>query len=367
MMRRMPSREAGSLPLALLAAIVIGGLIVALYGVIMSGVRSSARDRDLAAAIQVADAGLQEAFVALQQVEEGEPPDCDTNGDGSCNGTLRDGSPYRWEYEVLGERLWRVTSVGTHNDHTRAVRAQIGERPLFGAAIVTDDKFTYNGGGGGTDPFPIGGFQDLVFNGSNTGASISTLFLYGEENLPSGSYPDPDTWERTKGPDLWNIAEAAFATGGVCDGQSETISASGGGPIVLERRVYCLTGELDLKSDVVLESGEGPTVIYIQSGGMTVGPSDVNKDGDAVDLQIYVGADSVRMNGNFNVSAAIYAPNSSCVSNGQGGGGFAGGMICNEVDLNGNFDYDPSITAIVDDTFAIRGWHEEPSAASDAP
>lgn len=362
MMRRTYSDQRGSIPLAILASIVIGGVIVALYAVTMSGVRSSGRDRDLAAAIQVADAGLQEAFIALQGVEDSsERPACDTDADDACTGSLRDGSTYRWEYEVLGLRLWRVTSVGQHNGEVRAVRSQIGERPLFGAAIVTDDRFTYNGGGTGTDPFPVGGFQDMIFNGGNTGNYISTLFLYGDENVPTGSYPDPDTWERTAGPDLPNIALDAFADPELCRGESHTLTDP------IERRVYCLTGAMDISSDTTLEPGDDPAIIYIESGGMSMGPRELNHGGDAVDLQIYIGSGDVTMHGNFNASAAIYAPTSNCYSNGQGGGGFAGGMICNEVTLRGNMRYDPTVTTIIDDTFAIRGWHEEPAAASAMP
>ena len=355
--------QAGSIPLTILISIVIGGAVAALFLVVRSGVLTSGRDRDFNAAVQVADAGLQEAFVELLQLELGESaPACDTNGDGSCEGAMQDGSPYRWEYDQIATRMWTVTSVGTFGGSTRAVQAEIGERPLFAAAIISDLQFTYNGGGTGTTPFPMGGFQDFWFTG-NTGNYIEQLFLYGDDNEPSGpGAPDSDKWERTPGPDLPNLGAEAFESGGVCEGESDSLT----NPLVYGE-TYCLTGTANFGSNTTItgNADDGPVQIYVQSGGMTVGPRQVNEGGEAFDLQIYVGAGNVVMNGNFRVSAAIYAPKSACTSNGQGGGGFAGGMICNTVTLNGNFRYDPTIEAIVDDTFSVRGWREEPSRAQD--
>lgn len=364
MNRSASSSELGSLPLVLIASIAIGGVVLALFYVVQSGVTSARNDRNFAGAIQVADAGLQHAFVELQDLEAGETPACDTNGDGACSGSLNDGSAYEFEYEPTAERRWTVTSRGTSGDSVRAVQASVGESPLFGAAIVSDESFKYNGGGSGTDPFPVGGFKKMNFTG-NTGDYIETLFLYGTDNEPDGpGAPDTDKWERTPGPDLPNLGAKAFETGGVCEGKSESL------PSHLERRIYCLTGTANFQSNTTVAPAAAvdpdPVQIYVQSGGMSVGPRNVNDGGEAVDLQIYIGAGEIVMNGNFRVTAAIYAPKSACTSNGQGGGGFAGGMICNTVTLNGNMRYDPTIEQIVDDEYAISGWSEQPGLARQA-
>ena len=356
--------QSGSIPLAILASIVIGGAVVALFLVVQSGVMTSGRDRDFNAAVQVADAGLQDAFVELMAVEIGETaPACDTDGDGTCEGTMQDGSAYRWEYTQIASRMWTVTSVGSFGASTRAVQAEIGERPLFGAAIVTDERFRYNGGGFGTDPFPVGGFQEMIFNGGNLSSYISQLLLYGENNEPSGSgAPDVGKWLRTAGPELPNLGAEAFAENGVCEGESDSLTNP-----LMRGEIYCLTGQADFKQDTVVagDHDKGPVRIYVQSGGMSVGPIQLNAAGDAFDLQIYIGAGDAVWRGNASVSAAIYAPKSACTSNG-GPGGFSGGVICNTFTLNGNFDYDPTVEAIIDDTFAIRGWREEPSEAQEA-
>lgn len=364
-------RESGSLPLVMIASIAIGGVVLALYFIVQSGVGTARTDRDFASAIQVADAGLQQAFVELQEVDFGELPACDPGNTGRCTGYMKDGNRYDFEYEQTGGRMWTVTSWGTHGETTRAVQAGVGEAPLFGAAIVSDQAFDYNGGGTGTEKFPVGGFQKMNFTG-NTGDYIETLFLYGEDNAPSGpGAPDPDKWERTPGPDLPNLGAQAFEPGGACDGAE-------GEPLTnpLERRVYCLTGTANFNTNMTVKVQDPPPLpdeeptpveIYVRSGGMSVGPRDINHGGDAVDLQIYIGAGDVSMHGNFQVSAAIYAPKSACTSSGMGGGGFAGGMICNTVTLRGNMRYDPTIEQIVDDVFAIRGWSEEPGLSASAP
>jgi hypothetical protein len=351
------TQQAGSIPLALLAAIVIGGVIVALYAVTMSGVRSSARDRDLSAAIHVADAGLQEAFVALQATNLGDRPACDVDSDGTCSGTLRDGSAYSWQYEVLGARLWRVTALGEHNDQARVVQADIGQRPLFAAAVVTRRSFTYNGAGNGAS-FPVGAFGAVTTNGTNARDSILELLLYDDnENIPGGGSPIPPTkWVSAAGPDLPNLGLAAFEDGGVCAGGTESLT----NPI--ERRTYCLNGATSLRN-VTLASGDDPAIIYIQGGGLDL--DSINVGGDAEDLQFYVGEGDVVMSGNAQASAAVYAPASSCTFNGNPS--FDGGIICNDLTLNGNFGYDDSVTNISEDTFAIRGWHEQAPSAFALP
>lgn len=357
--------EHGSLPLVLLAAIVLGGVIAVLFGTVSTSVESTRRDRDFAAAIQVADAGLQQAFVELQAIDvenvapEDRRPACDPTGTGVCAGTLKDGSEYAWGYEQgAADRAWLVTSVGSRGETVRTVQATVGERALFPAAVVAKSEFNYNGAAGNPPPFAVGGFQDMNFTGVDSGANISKLFLYGDDNEPSGTHaPTSDTWERTQGPDLPNIAEEEFATGGLCHEQSDTLEAE-----LVHGQVYCLTGSADFNVDTAItgDPTAGPVQIYVQAGGVTVGPRTVNGDGAAADLEIYVGAGSVTLSGNFTMKAAIYAPTSACNSNGQGAGGFAGAMVCNTVTLNGNWRFDPTVGAITDDIFAISGWSEEP-------
>jgi len=362
--RTLPD-ERGSLPLVLLAAIVLGGVVAVLFGAVSTSVESTRRDRDFAAAIQVADAGLQQAFVELQaiDVELLDPADrrpaCDPTGTGVCSGTLKDGSEYAWSYvQGAADRVWQVTSVGSRGETVRTVQAMVGERALFPAAVVAKSEFNYNGGAGNPPPFAVGGFDEMNFTGVNTGANISTLFLYGDDNEPTGNHaPSSDRWERTRGPDLPNIAEEEFAPGGVCHEQSDAL-----GPELVHGQVYCLTGGADFNVNTAItgDPAAGAVQIYVQSGGLTLGPRTVNGAGTAADLEIYVGAGSVTLSGNFTMKAAIYAPTSACSSNGQGGGGFEGAMICNTVTLNGNWRYDPTVGAITDDTFAISGWSEEP-------
>ena len=355
--------QAGSIPLVLLASIVIGGVIVSLFAVTQSGMRSSERDRDLAAAIHVADAGLQDAFVQLQATAPGQRPACDTDGDGICSGTLQDGSHYRWEYDLLSGRLWRVTSIGEYRNQARVVQADVGQRPLFDAAIVTRTNFEYNGGGRGAN-FIVGAFGSITTNGTSANESVQQVLLYGGDDQPEPSGGQPITterWQRMEGPHLPNRGLKAFQEDGVCHPDSEEdVFEQLSDPI--ERGTYCLTGAPELRRKE-LAAGDDPVIIYIQGGGLTL-PT-INEEGPASDLQFFVGAGDVTMSGSAAAAATIYAPNSVCTFN--GGTTFDGAMICNDVTLNGNFGFDHSAADISDDVFGIRGWHEQGTPVNAMP
>lgn len=110
-----PRTHQGSIPLALLVIIVVGGVVVTLFSVVRLGTQTAGRDRDFAAAIQVADAGIQDAYLMLLSLtpEELEDPstviDCTpppgaptpTPSGGICQVPLEDGG-YTFSFERRG-------------------------------------------------------------------------------------------------------------------------------------------------------------------------------------------------------------------------------------------------------------------------
>ena len=359
-------QEQGSIPLTILAAIVLGGLVVALFATVQVGTTAAGRDRDFHQAIQVADAGIQEAYVVLRGVQPGDDPPCDTYGDGFCTGALGDGSPYRWTYERIGEFLWNVESIGEYRGVERSVHARIGKTPLFEVAMLTRRYFTYNGGGGGTDPFVVGTFGDATLNGTPAINSIAAIVLFGEGphniNVPPETVPQQ---QNAEDPDLPNIGLKAFDEGGICDGEPfyPVYPADVPNPGV-RGEIYCV-GRINFgNSDHVLTGpSDQDVMIFVDPSGASAlsmtGNGSVNWDlpRDASQLQIYVGGGDVTVGGSSRIAAAIWAPASACTSN--GGTSVAGAMVCNTATLNGNFSYDAQVEQIEATEFRIRGWREE--------
>ena len=59
--------------MVLLAMIVLGGVVAALFGYVSTGQRTARQDRDFNQAIQVADAGIQTAFSDLAVADPDDP------------------------------------------------------------------------------------------------------------------------------------------------------------------------------------------------------------------------------------------------------------------------------------------------------
>ena len=364
--------EDGSLPLVLLAAIVLGGLIVSVSLTVTSGSRSAVADRDYHYAVQVADAGIQEAFMELRDLGPDERPACDTNEDGTCDGQLTDGSPYTWTYERLSEKRWNVRSEGTHREATRFVEADIGETPLFDVALLAKSAFTYNGGGGGTDPFAAGTFEDATLNGNPAIDSVGQLMLYGDGPHNVNVSPDEVPQEYAKQPVLNNIAMDAFAPGGICDGEPYYEVFPEDSPDAHPRHgeVYCV-GKADFGNSnhpMTGSSEDGPAMIFVDQGGATAvsaaGNGSVNwgSDHSPSNLQIYVAEGDVTISGSSSFGASVWAPASACTSN--GGTEIEGAMVCNSITLNGDFSFDPDIDEITDDEHSISNWREESSGTT---
>jgi hypothetical protein len=357
--------ERGSIPLTIVAAIILGGIVVALFATTTRGVESARRDRDWHQAIQVADAGIQQAYVVLADLQPDEEIATCDDGDGICRGELSDGSTYAWSYERIGPFLWDVQSIGEFGGSERAVHAEVGQQPLYEAAILTRRRFTYNGAGEGNDPFAVGTFEEAIINGTPAINSLAQIMLFGEGphyvNLPPETVPQ----ETAAAPSLPNIALQAFDEGGVCETQPYYSVYPQDVPNPGERgQIYCVgrvefgngTHELTGPSDLEV-------VIFVDPNGATAvsqtGNGSVNwaSPRDASQLQIYVGGGDVTIGGNSRIAASFWAPASACTSN--GGTTIAGAMICNTATLNGNFGYDPRVEEIPGTEFKISGWREE--------
>ena len=376
------SSERGSLPIALLAAIIMAGVLVALFTVVSTGQDTAQRDRDVAAAFQVADAGLQEAFVDLisldfEEMEPTDPAPCknpspgSTVASGECSKVLPDGSEVVWEYEQVGEsRRWVVVSRGTFGRSMQVVRAEAGQTPAFSASIMSDTTITLNGMGTAVDgngcnlpsKFSMAAAGQITINGQG-GQCIEGVTVHQPAPAPDlgagggevevVNSPDPIDIPDLAGP-AWDDVD------GICFDPDSRPNIPGDGALTRGQE-YC-AGSLTIGNLSVGGDGNEPAIIYVQNDATPAMFANWNNTpgADAKDLQIHVaGGQGFNMGPNRNIRAAITAPNGPCVSNGQGTASFEGALACKSVTVNGKFDYDASVFEIMSGAFRLSLFSQE--------
>ncbi|MGH3665813.1 MAG: DUF7305 domain-containing protein [Egibacteraceae bacterium] len=127
-------QERGSIPLALLAVIVVAGLSAALVATVIGGQRATRFDQDYTEVLHSADAGLQDAVVRLNAGNL--PPAFVNDVDGrSYDVTTTQPAPNRWE----------ITSTSQQDGVNRTVVAEASEVPLFFFAVYARHGLAFNG------------------------------------------------------------------------------------------------------------------------------------------------------------------------------------------------------------------------------
>lgn len=395
MSQRFRPGEEGSLPLAMIVAIVLAGAVAVVFSIVMSGVASSGRDRDFASAIQVADAGLQEAYVVLGEViesdDEFEGVDCDQPDwfdgpndatHGACVGTLGADSEFDWEYTWdAAEDKYIVHSVGRYRNSARAVQMEVVSVMETQAAIVGDLGAGWSGGGNTlSEGIYVGTFGCFELPASSPEA-IAGVYYYGdnlEEHISTCWIPTataPDYYAGSMdGPDL-----TRDPAGDACSGmEDEDIHTNV--PEEVERgHSYCVRQAafppgFNIVGDGVEQEDEelDTTVrIYVYSpasnqdavlagtGGPTQTASDVNASGAADDLRVYVSHTSgdALFRPDADVSMHLWAPGSECQI--RPGGEFNGTITCEKVVIRGTYSFEADTDGIQDQVPTIQRWTEE--------
>jgi hypothetical protein len=384
------SHEAGSIPLTILATIVLGGIIVVLFASVNTGVKTSRNDRDFAQSVQIADAGIQDAYVnllraaAVLEANEDETldenllvgpmcPNPDLGSDidfGVCRGDVGEESTYTWTYAReggYGSRSWVVDSRGTYRDNTRQVRSSIGQQPIFKDALQARCGLDYNGAANVSDTFTIGTGCAMKFTSPASTGSVEKLTVYGTDGDDAASkyqgFPAEDIVYAGEDLVLEDLSAQAFDTG-PCrpDGGIATIGNIPRNP--QRGQTYCVTDFIVTNpgDNLVLQGApnpgpDGQVIVYVR-GNVNIQSKDVHANGDADELQIYASGPVVKIGGNPTVAATIWAPNAACDSNG-GSGGFAGALACKSIDINGNWKFDASSQSILSSTFKVGKWTEQ--------
>jgi hypothetical protein len=391
-MRRFQDSEDGSLPMVLLAAIVVGGLVAVLFADVSMGQRTARHDRDFNQSIQVADAGLQHAFTELATVDPDDTSLPSIGGELVRSGTIEDGD-WEWTAKRVGRTRWQVRSLGSFGGTTRVLEATIGPRQLFALAAFADLKLelrganeadSYNGTTWGTGNGAVGSNNEIVLRGNatvdwvmryaNATYSEKGIVVNGVESSDDPAYLPP-------------LGAEAYADGGVCH-EVDPIAYTGQFKLI-QGKTYCFTNvsfpagnhllvteaeSTDPTVSPVAIDPDGPTKIYIApSGNLSLGGQGntgctgaacVNIDPvdhpEATRLEIYLASGEVLANNHTKIAAGIYAPNSNC-SGPNAQGDVYGSIVCRTLDSKGGwqFHYDDRFNDVETEDFEIAGWREE--------
>jgi hypothetical protein len=150
--------DGGSLVIALLATIMVGGLTALFLATTITGQASARFDREFTAVVHPADAGIQEALFRLNasadlgnRLPAAAPPGvaCSAGSgfSGACHAGTLSASSYEWYAERIGTtREWRVYSSATRNGQRRNVSATFLEERRFFASAFANTSATFAGG-----------------------------------------------------------------------------------------------------------------------------------------------------------------------------------------------------------------------------
>ena len=381
--RHAAAADDGSIMLAMLAAIVVAGIVFATLTMVAGGERKTRSDQRYTAAIQGADAGVQDAFVQISRLA----PSATTVSLQSAAGVKVGDVTYTWTATRVSASAisWSVTSTGTGkfgtSSTTRTVKAMIAQSSLFPMAAFADSTINFNGNNGAVSyPDPgkgiVGTNTTLTLKGTSTSVDGLSLFdtdTAGSTNRCTGT-GCPAASTTVYSPQKLDIKTAVSSTGFIVQQlnacQSQTpLAAFVGDTIEARVEPYCFTSFFaDTQNFTVTGPANLSAKVFVAGGDVTLGNKnhasvnyDIPSDPTSVRLQIFSTGSTVNVYNQGNVSAAVYAPNAACsgeTSNAQTD--YWGSMICNTIDNVGGwtFHYDTRLSALGDGTWHIRRYSE---------
>ena len=390
--------EQGSMPLVILASIIVLGLVTALFTSALTSQRVTRFDRDFTRAFHGADAGLQ---AALAQIRTTDPAGGYSGADltqpsGAANGNVD------YEYTATKNgREWQVRATGTIDGQTRVLEATV-IRPsrfflaAFGKTLVGfkggNGAASYNGTAVDTGRGSVGSNGDIELNGN---AYADELFLFGPtaECAKTQSNCDAMLPNTEQTPDPY-VPETEFIEEALdeswCTSSITTYRASVDGTLVGGAGPgpdgeYCFT-TMFFDTTTTVDASSDEVVVYISGDisssnstkvncdecvtrnfGSSVAQSDIEamlaaNPPSAAALQLYSVGQSVALGNLTHMGAAVYAPNASCHGNPSNAQGFIyGSMVCNDINNQGgwSFWYDERLEDIGASEWRISGVREE--------
>lgn len=391
-----PHQEHGSMPLALLASIVVAGIVMVLFGAVLTSERAVRNDRAFTTAFHGSDAGVQEALARVRALDDDNSQPLGT----VLTGTTTTGN-VEYQYEATkGIRQWEIRAVGEIDGSTRVVEGVV-DRPsrfflaAFGKTLVGfkggNGAASYNGTAANTGNGAVGTNGDIELNGN---AYADLLFLFGPDAQCAKTQENCDAMaDKTAGQPQPYIPETDFIQDALdsawCQSSitayrtsvdGDLVPGGGDGP----NGEYCFSS-MNFDTDMLLPGTTGEVIVYVSGGISSVNDSEINCPGcsslssnptreeietmlagvnapDASRLQLYSVGTSVSLGNHTHLGAAVYAPNASCHGNPSNAQGYIyGSMLCNDINNQGgwSFWFDERLEDIGGGEWRVQGIREE--------
>ena len=358
-LRARVGQQGGSLPLAVLVAIVVGGLVIVLISRTMLSQEQVRFDRDFQLAVNSAEAGLSQALNVIQTLPAGSTT---TSLDSQALGLPSElqGNDFEWTAEKQPRGTWHVRSTGWHGEEiSRVFEAEVDDGGVF--TVAAFGRVGVRMVGGNTvSSFPPTGYGTVGTNGliSIIGNSTADLVLLMGPDAECQEL-DADTNTCNDNP-IEGQAEKLDFDAMIEDVEAELDDACGGSfePFDLAEHgtlhtgeTYCFTEivtDNHESIDVVIDDGHRDTAsglmnpgakVYVSPGPVQIGNhNDINcpggtcPDPDASALQITTDSPSFQVGNQSHIAAAIMAPKAIC----HGSPSSAqvdvyGSLICNRI------------------------------------
>lgn len=137
--RHEQNGERGSIPLALLVVIIMGGLLAAIMTRTIAETGATRFDNEYSTALHAAEIGIDDAVYRLNN-------QLIVTTSATETGSV-DGYDYTWQATRQPDRSWRVRSTSTGpNDVSRSIEVRVADQPLFNLSLATHLGINFAGG-----------------------------------------------------------------------------------------------------------------------------------------------------------------------------------------------------------------------------
>lgn len=383
--------ERGSFPLVLLAAIIIGALVITLVATVLSGQSKVQHNRAHTEAITGAEAAVQQGFTLISTLDATDPRTTITSDELPPEaGDEIDGVSFTWTATRLGPLVWEIEGTGRSDsvrgrDVARTVTVLAERQSEFFLAAFADVGFRMLGANGAqsytatdqdTGTGVVGSNGTIEMQGN---AYADAIFLMGSGATCTGN--GCNSGPITGFPSAYDIEDLRERVQDLVDANCETgdFQAYSGSNLIFEPGDYCVStlttpnfGQITLGDDASLND---PVRLFVtgdiefgRQGSYNCGPGcSMVSAPDSGAFQIYSVGNLVSFGNQGEAAAAIAAPNANCVGNPSNAQfDLYGALVCNDLSNQGGWDFhfDERLLGVGEGRWAIQQYREEFTSAT---